>query len=161
MKPVSFNLKIWITGVSSISGYEFIPDVIKLTTRNSHHIHYFIPSCLGTHRNPPALASQILGLEACTTMLAWNMGFHGDYKSCPMDNQLLHEHFPLWLRWHLCKCFLHLSIPSGARKTNVACSLSSVFPSSELSDLSIWPGVVSEIRKIKRAGGQRMSARVG
>jgi hypothetical protein len=36
-KPVSSCLKIWITGVPSISGLKFIPDVVKLTTRNSYH----------------------------------------------------------------------------------------------------------------------------
>jgi hypothetical protein len=29
--------EIWITGVSSISGLQFIPGVVKSTTRNSHH----------------------------------------------------------------------------------------------------------------------------
>lgn len=37
VRSLSSSLKIWITGVSSISGLQFIPDVIRLTTRNSHH----------------------------------------------------------------------------------------------------------------------------
>jgi hypothetical protein len=35
--PESSSLKIWITGEPSISGLWFIPDVVKLTTRNSLH----------------------------------------------------------------------------------------------------------------------------
>ena len=38
--------KIQVTGVSSISGLQFIPDLVKLTTRNSHHITLSSLSCL-------------------------------------------------------------------------------------------------------------------
>jgi hypothetical protein len=36
-KPEASGLKNWMTGVSSISGLQFIPDIVKLTSENSHH----------------------------------------------------------------------------------------------------------------------------
>ena len=36
-KLMSLRLKIWVTGVPSISGLLFIPDIVDFTTRNSHH----------------------------------------------------------------------------------------------------------------------------
>ena len=36
-KPVYFSLKIWIIGVPFISGLSFIPDIVRLTTKNGHH----------------------------------------------------------------------------------------------------------------------------
>ena len=35
VRNVSSGLKIWITGEPSSSGLSFIPDIVKLTTRNS------------------------------------------------------------------------------------------------------------------------------
>jgi len=37
-KLASPSLKIWITGEPSNSGLQFIPDTVKLTTRNRHYI---------------------------------------------------------------------------------------------------------------------------
>ena len=50
-KPVSSNLKIWITGVISISGLRFIPHVVTLTTRNSCHSLYSSPAFIGHARS--------------------------------------------------------------------------------------------------------------